>query len=110
MSARDKLGQLQTISQLMLDLKLLALERTARARQASLDHLDYLNRPCPPSDLGPLVAGEVEMRYQNWADQRRAAINLELARQTVEWSEARCDAALAFGRNSVIGKLRGIKS
>ncbi len=107
MNEREKLAQLQTVSQLMLDIRLLALERAAKARQASLDHLAELNRPSRPTDLGPIIAGEVEMRYQNWADQRRAAINLDLARQTVEWSEARRDAALAFGRNSVIDRLRG---
>jgi hypothetical protein len=105
LSTREKLGQLRAVSQLMLDIRLLALDKSAKARQSSLDHLADLNRPSPPTDLGPLVAAEVEMRFQNWADQRRAAINLDLARQTVEWSEARRDAALAFGRNSVIGKL-----
>lgn len=106
MREREKLAQLQQVSQLMLDVKLLALDRAARARQASLDHLAELNRPTPPTDLHPMIAGEVAMRYQNWADQRRFAINLDLARQTVEWAEARGDAALAFGRNTVIGKLR----
>ena len=46
------------------------------------------------------------MRYQLWADQRRSAINLILARQTAAWSEARKDAAEAFGRDAVIAKLR----
>ena len=107
MTRREKLGQLQLIAQVILDVKLLALDKAAKARQASLDHLAALNRPSPPTDLGPIVAGEVEMRYQNWADQRRSAINLDLARQTADWAEAKRDAALAFGRNSVIGKLRG---
>ena len=107
MTRQEKLAQMQQVSQLVLDVKLLALDRAARARQASLDHLDALNRPAPPTDLDPIVAGEVGMRYQNWADQRRSAINLDLARQTAEWVEARGDAALAFGRNAVIGKLSG---
>ena len=107
MNEREKLAQLQQVSQVLLDVKLLALDRAARARQASLDHLAELNRPSPPTDLDPIIAGEVAVRYQNWADQRRSAINLDLARQTAEWVEARGDAALAFGRNAVIGKLRG---
>lgn len=106
MSDREKLGQLRQVSQLMLDIRLLALERAAQARQASLDHLADLNRPIPPTDLNPIVAGEVAMRYQNWADQRRSDINLTLARQTAEWVEARQNAAQAFGRNAVIGKLQ----
>ncbi len=106
MTQRAKLAQLHEVSQLLLDVRLLALDKAARARQASLDRLADLNRPAPPTDLNPIAAGEVAMRYQSWADQRRAAINLDLARQTAEWSEARLDAAQAFGRNAVIGKLR----
>ena len=106
MKDREKLVQLQKISQVMLDVRLLALDQAARARQASLDHLATLNRPAPPTDLNPIVAGEVAMRYENWADHRRSEINLVLARQTADWVEARQNAALAFGRNSVIGKLQ----
>ena len=106
MTASQQLLRLQQISQLMLDVRLLALEKASKARQASLDHLEALNRPAVMTDLDPVVAGEVEMRFQNWADQRRAAINLELARQTAELTEARERAGQAFGRNSVILKLR----
>jgi hypothetical protein len=106
MTEKEKLGQLRHISQLMLDLRLMTLERASQARQESLDHLAELNRPSPPTDLNPVTAGEVTMRYQLWADQRRSAINLVLARQTVEWTEARKDAAEAFGRSSVLGKLQ----
>lgn len=106
MKDRDKLAQLQQVSQLMLDVRLLALDRAAKARQASLDHLADLNKPATTTDLNPIVAGEVAMRYENWADHRRSEINVVLARQTADWAEARQDAALAFGRNAVIGKLR----
>jgi hypothetical protein len=50
------------------------------------------------------------MRYALWADQRRSEINLVLARQTVEWVEARQEAARAFGRNQVLQKLRERKT
>jgi hypothetical protein len=106
MNDLEKLTQLRLVSQLMLDVRLLKLEQASQARQESLDHLADLNRPAPPTDLNPITAGEVAMRYQQWADQRRSAINLVLARQTSAWSEARKDAAEAFGRNSVIGKLQ----
>ena len=102
----QKLAQLRLVSQMMLDVRLLKLERATQARQESLDHLAELNRPAPATDLNPVLAGEVTMRYQLWADQRRSAINLVLARQTAEWSDARKDASEAFGRNSVIGKLQ----
>ena len=109
MNDREKLAQLRLVSQLMLDVRLLKLEQTSQARQESLEHLAQLNRPAPPTDLNPVLAGEVAVRYQFWADQRRSAINIVLARQTAEWSEARKDAAQAFGRNSVIGELHDKK-
>ena len=106
MTEQEKLGQLRQNSQLRLDQRLMTLERAAQARQDSLDHLAELNRPAPVTNLNPVIAGEIGMRYQLWADQRRSAINLVLARQTVEWAEARKEAAEAFGRNAVIGKLQ----
>jgi hypothetical protein len=90
----------------MLDVRLMELERADQARQESLEHLAELNRPALQTDLNHVIAGEVAMRYQLWADQRRSSINLVLARQTVDWAEARSAAALAFGRDSVIGKLQ----
>jgi hypothetical protein len=106
MNDHERLGHLHLVSQLMLDVRLMTLKRAAQARQESLDHLAELNRPDIPADLNPIIAGEVAMRYQLWADQRRSAINLVLARQTAEWTEARKEASMAFGRNSVIGKLQ----
>ena len=105
MSDRAKLARIKVVSQLVLDGRLNALERAARVRQHSLDHLAALARPVADSDLPLAVAGEVAMRYQGWADQRRAEINLILARQTVEWAEARQAAALAFGRNQAVQSL-----
>ena len=106
MSDREKLRRLAEVSSLMLDTKMLVLEKAARARQKSLDRLAELNQPATPTDLPLILAGEVAMRYQLWADQRRSEVNLILARQTAEWAEARQDAALAFGRNQVVHKLQ----
>ena len=106
MTQKEKIAQLRDVSRLMLDVRLMKLERASQARQESLDHLSALNQPSPPTDLNPVIAGEVAMRYQLWADQRRSAINLILARQTAAWSEARKEAAEAFGRDAVIAKLR----
>jgi hypothetical protein len=110
MSERDKLKRLGEVSALLLDTRMLALEKAARARQNSLDHLAELDRPAAPNDLPLVLAGEVAMRYALWADQRRSEINLVLARQTVEWVEARQEAARAFGRNQVLQKLRERKT
>jgi hypothetical protein len=46
------------------------------------------------------------VRYQHWADLRRAEINLVLARQTVDWMEARGAAQSAFGRAEVLRQLQ----
>ena len=105
MKDREKLLQIKALSQLVLDGRLNALERAARARQQSLDHLAALNHPIAETDLPAMVAGEVVMRYQHWADQRRSDINLTLARQTAEWVEARQSAAQAFGRDQALQSL-----
>ncbi len=106
MSEREKLLRLAEVAGLIYDTRLLALEKAARARQNSLDRLAEINRPAPDTDLPPVTAAEVAMRYELWADQRRSEINALLARQTAEWNEARQAAAQAFGRNQVVGKLR----
>ena len=106
MNDHEKLARLRQVSQVLLDVRLLALDQAARARQASLDHLAELNRPVTQTDLNPIVASEVAVRYEYWADHRRSEINLVLARQTADWFEARQNAALAFGRDSVIGRLQ----
>ena len=107
MSEKEKLQRLAEVSSLMLDTKMLALERAARARQHSLDRMAELNRSAAPTDLPLVAAAEVALRYAMWADQRRSEINLILARQTVEWVEARQEAARAFGRNQVVQELGG---
>ncbi len=106
MSDKAKLRRLAEVSNLILETRLLALETAARARQNSLDRLEQINKPSAPMNLPLVAAAEVSMRYELWADQRRSEINTVLARQTAEWDEARQEAARAFGRNQVLGKLR----
>jgi hypothetical protein len=106
MSGKAKLKRLAEVSNLILETKLMALEKAARARQYSLDRLAEINKPFAPSNLPLVAAAEVAIRYELWADQRRSEINTVLARQTAEWDEARLEAARAFGRNQVLGKLR----
>ena len=57
-----------------------------------------LNQPSPPTDLEPVTAGKVALSYDRWADQRRAELNLVIARQTADWMEARGNAQTALGR------------
>lgn len=106
MSDKAKLRRLTEISNLILETRLLTLKTVARARQNSLDRLEQINRPSATLNLPLVAAAEVSMRYELWADQRRTEINSILARQTAEWDDARQEAARAFGRNQVLGKLR----
>jgi hypothetical protein len=66
---------------------------------AALDH------PAEPEGLDLAPAAQVALRYQLWADIRRAELNTVLARQTADWLAAREDARHAFGRAEA---LRGI--
>lgn len=106
MSEKEKLGRLTEISQLLFDQKMMVLERAARARQASLDHLAELDRPMQAADLPMIQAQEISLRHALWADHKRREINVMLARQTAEWIEAREEAARAFGRNQVLNRLK----
>jgi hypothetical protein len=105
MNECERLKRLSAISNLLLDSRMLAVERAARARQQSLDLLAELELPAGPTDLPPILSGEVRMRYELWADRRRSELNQLLARQSVEWAESQQEAAQAFGRNQVVRKL-----
>ena len=107
MTDRSRMVQLNILSQLVLDTKLMCLRQAALARQQSLDLLAELDLPQAETDLAPVKAGEIAMRYQLWADQRRSEINLNLARQTATWTEARHEATRAFGRDQALTRLIG---
>ncbi len=102
---RQKMERLRVLGNLLLDARLATLDSAAAARRASLDRLADLDRPGAATDLSELAAAEVGLRYQHWADLRRAEINLALARQTATWIEARDEAARAFGRAQALEKL-----
>jgi hypothetical protein len=57
-----------------------------------------VNEAAQPADLGPMTAERVALAYDRWADVRRSELNLVIARQTVDWMEARTQAQTAFGR------------
>lgn len=105
MTPRARIGRLQQIGQLMLDLRLTDLRTAAEARERSLDRLAALV-PAPAPDLDPILAAQAELRYQRWAEQRRAEINLVLARQTAEWMTAQEAARTAFGKTEALRRLK----
>jgi hypothetical protein len=107
MSGTDRLARLAQLAGMIRDQRLADLERAGQARAESRARLDGLTlAPCA-SDLGAIAAAQAEVRYQSWAEARRAEINLTLARQTAEWLEARDAARHAFGRAQVLDKLAG---
>lgn len=99
------LTRLCGLADLLFEVRLSELQAASAARAASLDRLADLDLRPQASDLPEIAAAEVEMRYQNWADHRRADINLVLARQTAAWIEARDAAGQAFGKAQA---LRGL--
>jgi hypothetical protein len=60
--------------------------------------LSAINQTEKPIDLEPIVAAQIGLEYERWADARRAELNLVIARQTAAWLEARGEAQAAFGR------------
>lgn len=105
---RAQLAALKTIAGLMLDARQMELRQAAAARNASLAALAALDRPAaaPAAETSPIAAAQAAIRYEVWADRRRAEINLALARQTVQWQDARQAAALAFGKTEALRALR----
>jgi hypothetical protein len=105
MTTAKDLKKMAELSQLVLDNRLSRLRQVAEARAQSLHQLAAINAPAAPTDLPPMAAGMVSLAYQRWADVRRAELNALIARQTVEWMEAKSVATLAFGRNQALRQL-----
>ncbi len=107
MSKTQDIARLRQISQLILDVKLAALHSASRKREESLERLASLNQPNEVTDLAPTANYLTQLRYEKWADARRAEINLALAQQTVDVHLARDAAAIAFGKDQA---LRGVEA
>lgn len=106
MTPFEKLDRLSLIARMMLDRDLAALRQAANAKSASEARLADLAATPPATDL-PVVAAQVaELRWQKWADQRRAEVNLMLARQTADWIEARENAQRAFAKGEALRAVR----
>jgi hypothetical protein len=106
MTTRD-IDRLVIVSRLLLDVALSDLETAARACAESRQRIAALSAPPAPDDLPVAIAARTALRYEVWAEARRAEINLTLARQTAEWLEARSAARRAFGRAEAIRTLAG---
>ncbi len=102
MTKTKDMTRLSQITGLILDLKLADLRAAAAKRQHSLDLLESLNTPSVAIDLSVVATQQAELRYQHWADVRRAEINLLLARQTADMHVARDAAGQAFGKDQAL--------
>lgn len=99
------LAPLRQVSGLILDRDLALLRVAAGAMAETRAHLADLAVTPAPGDLPPMLAAALELRFQFWADARRADLNLTLARQTHDWIVARDAARVAFGRADVLRRL-----
>ena len=107
MAGPRDLAPLVRLSGMVLDAELARVRRAAAARDASLAALAALAlAPSrPDDDISPIATAQAGLRYQRWADARRAEINIRLARQTAEWMTRRAEAATAFGRAEALRSL-----
>lgn len=99
-----RLVPLIRIADLLRDRDLAALSDLARARRANLDRLAAL-KAAP--EAGPFSVGgaQARLRYEAWADGRRAEINASLARQAAALAEAEDRARRTLGRAEALRAL-----
>ena len=98
MTKSGDIRRLAGLAQLVLDHRLGLLRTTTADLERSRMQLASVNAAAEPADLGPVMAEKVALAYDRWADVRRSELNLVIARQTVDWMEARSEAQTAFGR------------
>ena len=103
---KRNLTRLQQLATMIRDREMAGLRAAQLAREASEARLADLAKPMPTQDLDPIAAALTEIRWQRWADRRRAEINLQLARQIVECDRMRDGACHAFARSDVLRRLR----
>lgn len=105
MTAKD-LKPLASLGGLLLDRALADLNAAARSCAESRERIAALDVGPAPGNLPLAAAALAALRYETWADARRAELNLTLARQTAEWISARDLARRAFGRAEAIRELQ----
>jgi len=77
--------------------KLAAIQREVAKLQDQLDQLDGKVRQ--PANFGdPAQVAGADIRWQTWAEARRRALLLQMARLRARQEDARAKTALAFGR------------
>jgi hypothetical protein len=107
MTRPKEIGRLAELAQLMLDHRLGQLRASSTVLDRSRMQLASINQAARPSDLMPVTAEKVALAYDRWADVRRSELNLVIARQTVDWMQARSEAQTAFGRLQALQGVAG---
>ena len=103
-----QLSSLSQLTGLALEARLGDLRKAAEARDETRAALAALcaARPDPEGDISMAALARADLLYDQWVEGRRAAMNLQLARQTAVWLEHHASAAMAFGRNDVLSRMR----
>jgi hypothetical protein len=101
----ENLARLQDLSELIRNLEAAKLHAAVLARQASEARLADLAQPIPDTHLSPIAGAIAEIRWQKWADKRRAEINITLARQIAACNDAQDRVNRAFARANVLRQL-----
>lgn len=99
------LPHLARIADLLRDQKLEAL-RVAAARIAATEALIAGLAVPAAADLPVLAEARAALRYEAWAERRRRELATVLQAEKAELRKRQADAAQAFGRAQVIGRLR----
>lgn len=107
MTQYDQMQRLERVAGLMFEGRLADLKATARAMQQTKDHLtDLIAKPVNFDNLAPVALAAAGLRYERWADGKRAELNLTLARQTADWLDARDAARVAFGKTQALDAVK----
>jgi hypothetical protein len=107
----DQILRLRQLADMVLQSDLAKLRKSADARQSTMDKIAGLSHSAP--ELGPAFGpadAQAALRYQTWADLRRAEMMQTLATQTAQWLDCRDGARQSFGKvqafDSIQHKLR----
>jgi len=104
MSRREMISKLVKIGDMLLDKRMHELRASAAERDHNLVLLKNLT-PEPIEEPQTISGALAALSYNQWADARRAEINLVLATKTAQWLQAKADAERALGRSEVLKKI-----
>jgi hypothetical protein len=107
MAKPGDIARLHQLADMVLQSDLAKLRAAAQAREATRARLAALATAQPElgPDLGPAQALAM-LRYQTWADLRRAELTQTLARETATWLDQQDAARRSFGKAQALDALQ----